>query len=174
MNAVVDANVVIGYFAEGLSSEYALTASPGRLFAHVGAGLTLFFDEGGQLRHEYRNAVNEEWLEGWYARMLSSGNAYEIPAQNHAPLCKALYAMGFPRTRDIWYVRVAKSLLDRYQNATLITEDIDFYEPSRKHCSAKERQEIIRGLKGVVARHLTKSVGMGLAGVERALSTLET
>lgn len=155
MELVIDAQVVCGYFKETvLEIESPLTEKAKLIFERVGVEDRAFLDETGHIEHEWRNVVEPEWFEPWYASLLNEG-ATQIPTRTCQALRRKLEQLGFPRgSRDIWYVRTAKAVVDRYDRAVIVTEDMDFYDPTQKQCNAKRRCRILLSGDGQVARYL--------------------
>lgn len=153
MEIVIDANVLKGYY-DALFTESHL--NPTLIFERLGQDI-VYLDEGGQIKQEWRNVVEPEWFDGWYAQQLSTGHLQLIPAETHPKLLKKLVTeFGFPRSRDQWYIRVAKTVFDYFEECTLITEDGDFYDPKQKASSKCEKNapvaKFLRKKEGIIVQ----------------------
>jgi hypothetical protein len=156
METVIDAQVVSGYFQETVCEvESRLTERAALVFERVGSEDQVFLDDGGIIEHEWRNVVEPEWFDVWYARLLQEDAAVRVCVNTCHALCRQLERKGFPRgSRDVWYVRTAKAVVDRFGQAIIVTEDMDFYDPTQKKGTAKQRMRILLSGDGQVARHL--------------------
>jgi len=158
MEIVIDAEIICGYFKETvLETTSPLSGKSGFIFERIGSEDLAFLDEEGQIEYEWRSVVDLEWFDPWYARLLSDGGAILIPTEPCHTLHKQLEQLGFPRgSRDIWYIRTAMAVVKRYGQAIILTEDMDFYDPTQKQSAAKHRHRILHSGNGKVARHLRR------------------
>jgi hypothetical protein len=158
MEIVIDAQVVNGYFKETvLEIESPLTDKATLIFDRVGSEDQTFLDSKGIIEHEWRNVVEPEWFDVWYARLLQNGAAVQMDVSTCYATCRQLERNGFPRSsRDIWYVRTAKAVVDRFSRAVIVTEDMDFFDPRQKGANAKQRKSILLSGNGQIARYLHK------------------
>jgi hypothetical protein len=157
MVLVIDANVFEGFFKEEILGidEIQLTASPKRIFERLGQLDVTYFDTDGHIKNEWRQLVEPEWFDGWYPKLLIEGGAFEIGVQTYYQIRKQLKTLGFPSSKDIWYIRTAKSIgADR--DPTIITEDLDFFNPRMKKCCNKTRIEILKRSCGPIEKYLSK------------------
>lgn len=135
---VIDANVFHAYFYETLHGKPHLerTGSAMPLFQALGSACIGFLDDGSLIESEWRNVSKgaEEWFNTWLAESLAEGKLFEIAPSTDKGLSKRYAAAGFPRGRDICYIRVAHALtnLCRRSKPCLVAEDIDFYDPKKK------------------------------------------
>lgn len=158
MELVIDANVFVDFFNETvLQQSTSLTTSPIFTFQRLGRHDTAYLDNGGQIKHEWGDPrrVDPEWFARWYQQQLQQDSLQLIPTDTHANVLRAIVQKGFPQTRDRWYVRVAKSVSAIFDEAILVTEDIDFYEPKHKD-KGSIRLKTISDSKGSVAKLLRK------------------
>lgn len=152
---VVDANVVQGYFlASVIGSESHLTACPKGFFHALGPSRLAYVDDDGQIKAEWRAVVDPEWLEAWYADLIRDDKLVPVSTDQRLSrhFLKRLHQEGFPRSRDVWYVRVAFSVVSLAGACTLVTEDLDFYDPAEKQCTAARRERILRSSEGWVVK----------------------
>ena len=165
MALVIDANIVAGHYKEtvlciAIGLKNNLTASTVPLFNGLGANDTCYLDEGTVIENEWRAPVSPEWFDAWFSDLLASGKAQIIPARPNQALEKRLRDKGFPqaRNRDMWYVRTCCAVLQSqpFDVVRLITEDIDFYDPTKKLGSAKTRRKTIEDGGGPVRKLLKK------------------
>lgn len=134
MGIIVDANIIKNYYDETVIEKgHSLTASARHILEDDGRAYTIFIDEDGNIEHEWRSPVDENWFKEWYYAKLVSGQIKIIAVSNCSTLCKSLYTLGFPKgKRDIWYIRTAKASLNFQDKGWIISEDIDFYNPKQK------------------------------------------
>lgn len=158
MRIIIDAHIVNGYFQESTKgSQSFLTHSTEPLFNRVGKDDFVYLDNGGMIKNEWRSSVDTEWFDAWYPGLLIEGAAFEIEVDNCKNLKNVLRSLGFPATgRDFWYIRTAKAVIDLFQEAIIVTEDIDFYDARKKNCTSKERERILRSGNGLIAKTLMK------------------
>ena len=158
MNIVIDAQVVSWYLAESLGATTPATESPDALFERLGGEDTAFVDEGGQIQHEWRSVTDADWFDQWFGELLVSGAIVIVEAQACRALLTHLHGnLGFPRSRDVWYIRTAAGVGHAIGLPVgLVTEDMDFYDPPSKVCTPGRRARILAGCSGSVARHLRR------------------
>lgn len=156
MEIVIDAEIAKGYYEEAvLSKEDGLTASTLPLFNRIGVHDMVHFDSGGHIKAEWKALVDPMWFDAWYPGLLISGGAFEIDVETCYMTINTLKTYGFPDSKDVWYVRTAKAVVDTHGKSVLISEDIHFFDPSMGACSGKARKKILIGRKGKVCRFLT-------------------
>lgn len=166
VNLLIDANVFRAIFEEdiGLSAPRPeRTASAMPILDQNKRPSKIFVDNAAdsQIEAEWfaqcRN--NTEWFEAWLAHQYQFGNLWRVDVDaSHQQHAKQVLAFGFPQgSRDIWYIRVAYASKDTRpaQPIYLVSEDIDFYDPTKK-ASSKKQQWIANG-RGPVANHLKKN-----------------
>lgn len=165
MHIVIDANTVAAFFKEavlgiavGPNNDVTATVIP--LFGRLGMIDICFLDDGKLIEEEWRAPVQNEWFDPWFARLLIDGKAQLIPTATCPALERRLDDSGFSRrrNRDIWYVRVCIAVLNQFRLdcIPLITEDIDFFDPTQKGCAHKVRTRILRDGSGPVRRLLRR------------------
>jgi len=141
---IIDANVIKGFFQEdvlGLPS--GLTESPAVIFASLSNELRIFVDSIAIMENEWRNVVEREWFDGWYSSMLTSDKIQIIKPKINPYFAKKLYLLGFPKNRDIWYVRTAEAVSIMNNICILVSEDIHFYDPKKGSTSGKARLKVL-------------------------------
>jgi hypothetical protein len=159
MQMVIDAQIIKGYFQEDMGiSESSLTGLATPIFSHVGKEDHIYLDEGGHIKKEWRDLVDPDWFDAWYPILIRDGGASEIPTETCNDLRKKIVSLGFPsKGKDIWYVRVGKSVTKLFDAATILTEDLDFYAPSKKKCTRGERLRILHSGKGPICNYLKRT-----------------
>lgn len=164
MNLIIDANVIAGYYRESvLGDDAGLSAQTENVFDGIGTEHRVFLDDQQQVETEWRNVVDREWFEAWYGDLLASGAGTLLPVGTCNVLRGRLEAFGFPRgSKDFWYIRTAIAVVQVYGNAVILTEDMDFYEPSKKSLSDRPREIILLASAGKVAKHLQKKEGISV------------
>jgi hypothetical protein len=159
MELVIDAQVVCSYFKETvLELDTWLTERAERIFERVGDEDQAFLDDRGMIEYEWREIEDREWFDVWYARLLQTGGAVQVPVQTCNALIRQLNGRGFPKgSRDIWYVRTAKAVVDEFDRAIILTEDLDFYDPTQKRATANRRKRVLLSGDGTIARYLDRN-----------------
>lgn len=155
---VIDANVFHAFFYETFQgkphSERTASAMP--VFSSLGSKLVAFVDAGALIESEWRQVCQGagEWFTAWLENAILHGHVYEVESSSDKSLMKRYCAAGFPRGRDICYVRVAHGLTQVCKRARpwLVAEDIDFFDPTRK--AAGRKAEVLKSGNGPIARLL--------------------
>jgi hypothetical protein len=157
MMLVIDANVLAAYFKESvLCLPQSLTGAAISIFSHLGAADISFLDSGGHIEHEWRSVVDRDWFDAWLGGELARGAIRIIAPESSRDMQKRLWDAGFPRSRDLWYVRTSKAVLTAYGAVVLISEDVDFYSPPEKSSTSARRRQILMNCIGKVARQLKR------------------
>lgn len=157
MDLVIDANIVSAYFMESvLACNPGLTGSAVSVFERAGFGDTVHLDDTQHIENEWRSVVSPEWFNAWYGDLLINGGAAFIRVETCTNLRRTLEALGFPRSKDIWYIRTAVAVSQRFGSATLVTEDMDFFDPRDKLAPSVRRSALLRAASGRVCRRLRK------------------
>ncbi|MGE5632639.1 MAG: hypothetical protein ACM3TR_16330 [Caulobacteraceae bacterium] len=122
------------------------------MFTELGNNIIAYVDDGGQIEKEWEQSVEPEWFSAWFARMLIEDRIREIAPINSVELRKKLLDFGFPvNTKDMWYIKTAKSVSVAYEKAYFI---IDFFDPTQKTASGKRRLSIIKSSNAPVSKYL--------------------
>ena len=158
MDIIIDANIIASYNQESVHGvDVTLTDGTEAIFERVGVQDRVYLDDEEQIENEWRRMAEPEWFEAWYAGLLASDAAMLVPVDGCSDLRKKLEGYGFPRgSRDFWYLRTAKAVAEAFNGAVLVTEDMDFFEPSKKSVSGKQRDKILLCNGGRIAKHLRK------------------
>ena len=172
MNLVIDANIIKGYYMETvLEIDPGLTGSVIPIMEPTGKTDYIFLDSNGIIEHEWENPVDPEWFSPWFAKLLNDECAFIIEVDMCNELRKKLKRLYFPvYSRDIWYIRTAKSILkneralrympDGSNYCFIISEDIHFYDPRKKGTNAEQRHKIIISCQGPVSDFLSDEEGI--------------
>lgn len=162
MNLIVDANVFKGFYQEFVleltEHETCLTASTLKLFD--ADDKTIYMDEGTHIENEWRNVVDRQWFDAWLIAELEAGHIINIRTENHEAALKALKNKGFPSSGDKWYVRTALTLKDTQGQVSFITEDLDFYDPTKKSARSGKRIDIMKSKSSAIRKYLSKATGL--------------
>lgn len=156
--AVIDANVFHAFFYETFKGEphNERTGSALPIFSSFGSKLVAFIDNGAIIENEWRQVCKgaEEWFMAWLEDSILQGHIYEVDPSTDKNIPKRYFAAGFPRGRDICYVRVAHGItqLCRRTQPWIVAEDIDFFDPTRK--SAGRKFQTLESGRGPVAQLL--------------------
>lgn len=158
MAVVVDAQILKGFFQESvLEIDHGLSASPQLVFDAEFRRYPIFVDDQGTIVQEWRSVVEPEWFDTWFTDQIRDGVICEIDAAAEKQLKKALSNLGFPATgRDIWYARTCNSAAKVNGFCVLVSEDLDFYQPSEKGCSAARREKLLLTESGNVRKFFRK------------------
>ncbi|HEU5207977.1 MAG TPA: hypothetical protein VFU06_01095 [Longimicrobiales bacterium] len=155
---VVDANIIRAYFEEAVLNLTPDTTAPCRAFIEsLGSTNVCFVDSNGTIEHEWGNVVDPDWFRAWFGDLLATGAVGIIDAPARPDLRNELRKLGFPANgRDIWYVRAAAAAAGNADSAQLVTEDIDFFDPTKKKAGKKARDRLLHERKGPVLKALEK------------------
>ena len=169
---VIHANVFKGYYEKIVGGRpSSLTACPSQLFEKLGTELVVYVDQGEHIKQEWQDLVDRQWFTEWYTSMLLSGHILFINRLIKTEIRTNLIKHGFPKNSKDWvYIWVACAVITREGFCTLVTEDLDFYDPSKKRCAAKLRRKILLASSGNVAKYLRKHE-IRITCCSRALNT---
>jgi len=176
---IIDANVVFNLFKESVQelpfTDIGATDSPTDLFKKITYQRDfIFFDgdcfETSQIYNEWKNKIpklGEEWFSIWSSQFIHEKRfrCIKVTCSNSNGLLNDLYRNGFPRDSiDKWYVRTAKDIslvkmdLPNPILVTIITDDLDFFDPNQKgKATGKDRIRILRQVDalGIIPNQLT-------------------
>lgn len=156
MTAIVDANILKAFYEKTvLDISHSLTGCPEEAFSKLAK---IYVDDGGKIEYEWRSLVDPDWFDTWLSREITVGRIELLSVQNHASVCKKVYKNGFPiNSKDIWYIRTAKELsISIGGMGLLISEDIDFFDPTKKSHSGQARIKIIKSETAKLKKILQK------------------
>ena len=157
MNLVIDAHIFKAWFQETSLHQMTHTAqSAVPIFDQLGDRDIAYFDKGGQILHEWTSVVCPELTEALVAKMLHEDKIRPIGPCRDASLESKLRNAGFPRSKDRCYVRTARAVVCASPKATLVSEDMHYYEPKLAKAGRKTRLAHLRRSKGTVAQLLKK------------------
>lgn len=166
VNLLIDANVFRAIYEEdiGLEAPRPERSAPATPILNQNARPSkIFVDkaENSQIEAEWRKQCrnNSEWFEAWLAEQYRTGSLWTVDIETkHRSSADKIFPVGFPAlSHDIWYIRVAYAAKDARPTfpVYLISEDIDFYDPTHK-ASTNKLQKFIKG-NGPVVKHLKKN-----------------
>jgi hypothetical protein len=118
-----------------------------------------FIDDEKKIEAEWMAPVEREWFVAWFTAGIDAGAIEFVSMRPRADLIKLLEVkFGFPRgSGDRWYLFVCSQLVHTSgDTVTLLSEDLDFFDPTEKRCKSKRRLEILESGDGPVARYLRK------------------
>lgn len=154
---IIDANVFKGFYQAELGTMHMLCGCPSSLFNKATAANPIFHDSGGIIESEWVAVVDREWFEPWLANQLIAGLIAYTEQKKDAGLERNLVNLGFPGGRDFVYIRTGLGIISTNKShCRFFTEDLDFYDPTKKGCPAKTRNSILRSSAGPVAKLLKK------------------
>jgi len=145
MNLVVDANVFQAYFQKSVHGTLPLvTGDPNNLFGRIlGGEDAISFDDSDFIKGEWERPVEREWFSKWFAKLLAQGNVRFV-ALSRCQFIGTLCAEGFPRSKDVRYIQAAIASKSAGSSVFLVTEDIDFFDPTKKASGMKTRHRIMK------------------------------
>lgn len=156
---IIDANVFKGYFQITIGSTHDLCGCPKILIDNATSSNPIYHDIDGIISSEWQAVVDREWFEPWLADQLEAGTIAYIIKKIDLGLERNLTSNGFPKTRDLIYVRVGLSAVESTGlECSLFTEDIDFYDPKKKGIASKTRKKMLSNSSGPVAKLLKKNL----------------
>lgn len=120
---LIDANVFKGYYQMDLGKGHDLCGCPQTLFRAVTAQTPVFHDDGRIVEEEWRRVVDRDWFDAWLSASLQSGLVEYLKPSHDASVEKKLQALGFPKGRDIIYVRLGLSATAKRGPCSFYTED---------------------------------------------------
>jgi hypothetical protein len=173
MGIVVDANIIKNYYDETvIGIAHSLTESAKHILDDEDRVYIIFTDEGGHIEYEWRSPVDQNWFKEWYYAKLISGQIIILTVNNCSELCKSLYGIGFPKgKRDIWYIRTAVSSLSQQEKGFIVSEDIDFFNPTQKKIlKGQKRINCMKSCNSPVRKHLRKNANIEVMCVEEFIS----
>jgi hypothetical protein len=127
-------------------------------------------DEGGKIKHEWLQVCDKVYFGTWFVDALKSGKIRAVVAkldQQHSK--KLRITCGMPAAGyDMAYIAVANSVAPpKY----IVSEDIDFWEPSAKDGAEAKKQEIKTKRQGCVCKYL-EGLGIIVGTIDQALAEL--
>lgn len=153
---LIDANVFKGYFQMEIGKPHNLCGCPRQLLEKITSSYPVYYDSGRIIESEWRGVVDFEWFEVWLSSHLQDDSIQFLPTSKNGEVEKKLKNCGFPIGRDLVYIRLALSVVAKQGECSLYTEDIDFFDPTLKSCTAAKRLKTLRGSCGPVAKLLIK------------------
>jgi hypothetical protein len=127
-------------------------------------------DAGGKIKHQWLETCDKVYFGTWFVEALKAGRIREVVAKLPRQHEKHLrIRCGMPTGRaELTYVAVSNAVvLPRH----IVTEDIDFWEPSAKAADEKTKQDFKNGRTGCVCRYL-RLIGVTVATIQQALGEL--
>lgn len=166
---VVDANVMKGYFDESvIEIPHTLSASALHLFDST---IKIALDDQDQISSEWKAVVDREWLDQWLAEKIRDGKILIIEPESINQIQQELFNLGFPRSRDIWYIKTAKGLLKLTDEPIIISEDIDFYDPTKKgQATGAARFKLMKKRSAPVRKAINKRVTIDVMCVDEYMN----
>jgi hypothetical protein len=162
---VVDANVM-NLFNQSLIKKEATGART--LVERIESTHGFVIDEGGQIEHQWLETCDKAYFGTWLVEGLKGGRIRKVVAVLEKQHRKKLRIdCGMPTKRaELTYVAVANSV-DNLKY--IVTEDIDFWEPSAKKADETRKQAIKTARSGCVSKYL-QTLGIAVGTVAQGLS----
>jgi hypothetical protein len=114
-------------------------------------------DESCHIENEWRALVAPEWFDPWLATLLQQDKVCIVRATRSRQLTDGVLALGFPRSKDLWYIRVANTVQNCFGGAIILTEDLDFFDPKEKRFDSSRRKKVLMEGRGCVRKRLKKN-----------------
>ena len=154
---VIDSNIVVAVERADAGLPCEVSDDPNGVLEHIAAsGSRVVIDSSGHIVQEWRNCVNGEWFENWFFVLSTTSNLAEIDAIRDQALERRLRVEhGLPGRENIWLVRTAVAEVGINESCNLLTEDMDFRDPTKKKAPAATRAKYLEGsIVGAVAKTL--------------------
>jgi hypothetical protein len=154
---VIDSNVVVAVERADAGLTCEVSDEPREVIDHiVESGSRVLIDVGGHIEQEWRNGVNTDWFENWFLTLATNANLAQIDAVRDQALERKLRVdHGLPRSENIWLVRTAVAEVAINGDCNLLTEDMDFRDPTKKKAAPATRRRYLEGTTiGPVAKTL--------------------
>lgn len=170
-HSVIDANCWSAYVDE------AASGNPGRATDTYKRAQTLgavLLDEGQLIRQQYlnvRQGFGEAWFNAFFEDGVVRGKVKLVSASGNRDFVKSLKGLGVPASEFI-YFKVAISGGATY----IISEDIDFFEPSLKkagHKAEAKRTMVKMRATGCVCRYFKNGHGIQIKCMDAFLANDE-
>ena len=130
----------------------------------------IVIDIGDKVQHEWFTQCPSALFKEWFVQNMKLGRIRMVKpfiAEQHKR--ELLTKLGFPkRGYDLTYVAVANVTQKRY----IVTEDIDFFDPTKKHAENQTKEKIKRERSGPVCRYLRREMGIVVGTPPQALIEL--
>jgi len=165
MRVVIDANVVAYYYREKVKCHSPPGTGPAeQVIQRLGPLDTAIIDSGGRIKAEWGDdrRVDEDWFGNWYEDQLIVGGVSIKEVDDCKDLIRHLAdKCGFPeRKENRWYLCVARALsTEQGGRVVLVTEDVDFFDPTDKGRS-QHRDRTLDRQTGCVTRYLLRKEGI--------------
>jgi hypothetical protein len=163
----VDANVMAG-FTKSLISETSTDAY--KIVERIKAGQGFAIDVGDLIKTQWFETCGRAVFGQWFVSQLQTGRIRMVTpllANNHKRCLRK--DCGMPMRGEVIYVSVAAATTIRY----IVTEDIDFWEPSAKRRDEKSKARIRTRREGAVCRYLSKYLEIRIGTPAMALGDLQ-
>jgi len=151
---VVDANIMSKFYHQLLLEEGDLYELITTIIHCYGIALS------DKIEQEWKNTVRTQFFNDWFDEALKNGRLryVENPRLEKRYLKRIHNVYGLPKKkgRDIEYIKVAYMTILKY----ILTEDIHFYDPKKKHASQKEKKKVKNKRQGALCRYLKKALGI--------------
>lgn len=142
--------------------------SPARsLVERIQSTYGFVIDAGGKVQQQWLATCDQVYFRQWFSDALKLGTIRLVAAklpQQHAKHLRI--TCGMP-TKDFPFVTVANAAQPHY----VVSEDIDFWEPTYKQCDEETKARTKANRQGCVCRYL-KRIGVTVGTVNQASGDL--
>lgn len=154
---IIDANIITGYYQECVLGRETNLSGSTEFINDLTYKNPFYLDTNHVIESEWSNCNRQEWFNAWLAEVLGNGTARYINPVACPKLKPLLKKHGFPIGRDICYIRTAIAVQRQNDDATIKTEDLDFYDPKKKQIvHGKTRNKLLKNRNAPVKKMLAK------------------
>ena len=161
-NVVIDANCWSAYVDESVRGDTkGLAISTYETASKLGA---IIFDSGLLIRQQYvqgKRGIGEQLFETFFERGVLSGTVRLVAVNPSKDVFKHLQTLGVPRKEHIYFHTACAGGASH-----LVSEDIDFFDPTLKGKSALHTRRAKKKGKGRVCREFSKTKGITICCME--------
>lgn len=170
MKVVIDANVFQAYYQKNLHGNLPnVTGDPSDLFERILLGtVRITFDESDHIKSEWERVVEREWFGRWFSKMLMDGDIQFVALAPCDFLCH-MQQHGFPRSKDVRYLQTAMASKCDDSQVYLVSEDMDFFDPTKKASGLATRHRIMKDGATRITNYLRKKQNIQVACISNAL-----
>jgi hypothetical protein len=163
----VDANVMKKFNQALLSQEDSLYFT---LIDQVLKRHGLVIDIAGKVQYEWFSQCPNALFKEWFIQNMKLGLIRMVkPSISEQHKRALVIGLGFPRRGyDIVYVAIANVTVRRY----IVTDDLDFFDPTQKQADHETKERIKRGRKCAVCAYLRRHMSIVVGTPEHASAEL--
>jgi hypothetical protein len=170
---VVDANCISEFQKERVSGSEGL-ACQGMSLVLTNGYIAVDENQGHPIiLHEWKSCAShsnsELALDAWIADLMQRGKIKLFPFNKDLSLSSALIKFGVPK-EDIKYIKLACGIPAHL----IITNDIDFHDPTEKKSPEDRKKKIMKSKKGDVCKYIRKGYSICIEDWEETVARFVT